>query len=259
MPPMQSASRGIDRDVEGGLDLDTRCWSGLAYSAGSAAATRLRRPCRHRRDDALEVSVRAGIAVDRHVLGNIELQARDVAEQRHGVGTDIREIPSRGGRAVKVRVDRDLLLGEIRDQHVVAVVETVDMIEFDRLIAVADRVLVRERLQFQRSGSRRRERPLREPVELERSLLRGEDDPLIEVSIAIVGDDGRAFRHESAYATQMIEVAVGVNEIADRLIWEGLLDLVDHGEGALLIERPLDHRDEVLELDGDAVRIRAAR
>ena len=28
---------------------------------------------------------------------------------------------------------------------------------------------------------------------------------------------------------------------------------------ALLIERPLDHRDEVLELDGDAVRIRAAR
>ena len=50
------------------------------------------------------------------------------------------QIASRGRRPVKVRVDHDLLLRQIGDQHVVAVVETIDVIEFDRLIAVADRV-----------------------------------------------------------------------------------------------------------------------
>jgi hypothetical protein len=69
-------------------------------------------------------------------------------------------------------VDRDLLLREMRNQHVVAVVETIDVIEFDRLIPVADRVFIRERLQFQRAGAGGRERPLRQPVGLERPWLR---------------------------------------------------------------------------------------
>ena len=45
-------------------------------------------------------------------------------------------------------------------------------------------------------------------------------------SVAVVGDDGRAFRHEGAYPTQMIEVIVGVDEIADRLAREGPLDFL---------------------------------
>ena len=94
---------------------------------------------------------------------------------------------------------------------------------------------------------------MRQPVGLERPRLRSQHDPLIEVPVAVVGDDGRAFRHEGAYPTQMIEVVVGVDEIADRLAREGPLDFGDHGERALLIERPVDHRDEVFELDGDAV------
>jgi hypothetical protein len=55
----------------------------------------------------------------------------------------------------------------------------------------------------------------------------------------------------------MVEMVVGVDHIADRLVGELLLDLRDHGQRALLVERRLDHRDVVLELDGDAV-VRAA-
>ena len=38
--------------------------------------------------------------------------------------------------------------------------------------------------------------------------MRRQADPLIEVSVAIISDDGRAFRNEGAYPTQMIEVVV---------------------------------------------------
>ena len=43
----------------------------------------------------------------------------------------------------------------------------------------------------------------------------------------------------------------------DRLVGELFLYFRDHGQRALLVERCLDHRDVVLELDGDAV-VRAA-
>jgi hypothetical protein len=137
------------------------------------------------------------------------------------------------------------------------VVETVDVIKLDCLIPIADRVLIRERLQLQGPGTRGRKRPLRQSVELQRPLLRRQHNPLIEVAVAVVGDHRCAFRHEGANATQMIEVIMGVDEVTDRLIGEGPLGFGDHGERALLIERPLDDRDEVLELDGDAV-VRAA-
>jgi hypothetical protein len=39
-----------------------------------------------------------------------------------------------------------------------------------------------------------------------------------------VGGDRRAFRHETTHATQMIEVVVGVDEVADRLAGEELVD-----------------------------------
>jgi hypothetical protein len=68
------------------------------------------------------------------MLGNVELEALEVAEQRNGVGVDIREVPTCRRRAVEVRIDDDLLLREIDDRHVVAVVETFDVIELDRLI-----------------------------------------------------------------------------------------------------------------------------
>jgi hypothetical protein len=45
----------------------------------------------------------------------------------------------------------------------------------------------------------------------------------------------RAF--EPAYPTQMIEVVVGVDEILDRLVGEGLPDLRHHRIGALVAQR----------------------
>ena len=116
-------------------------------SVGSAAITLLRGPRRDRSNDPVEVGLRSRIAVDRHVLGHVELQPLNVPEQRNGVRVDIRKISAGGRRAIQVRVDQNLLLREIRNQHIVAVVETIDVIKLDRLVAVADRVPVRERLQ----------------------------------------------------------------------------------------------------------------
>jgi hypothetical protein len=99
--------------------------------------------------------------MDRHVRRHIQLETLEVAIKHHGVVVHIRQVASGGRRAVKVRVDHDLILGEIDDRHVVAVVEIIDMIELDDLIAIADRVVVGERLQFQRSRTGRRKGPLR--------------------------------------------------------------------------------------------------
>jgi hypothetical protein len=111
----------------------------------SAAATLCGCPRRYRPDDPLEIGVRSGVAVDRHMPRHVELQTLEVAEQHDRVVIHIRQVPSRGRRPVKVRIDHDLLLGEIDDRHVVAVVETIDVIELDRLIAIADRVAINRR------------------------------------------------------------------------------------------------------------------
>ena len=42
----------------------------------SAAATLRRRPRRHGSDDPLEIALRSGIAMDRHMLRNVELHRR---------------------------------------------------------------------------------------------------------------------------------------------------------------------------------------
>ena len=49
----------------------------------------------------------------------------------------------------------------------------------------------------------RRKRPGRQPVRLERPRLRRQHDPLVEVSVFVVSDDRRAFRHEAAHATEV--------------------------------------------------------
>ena len=46
------------------------------------------------------------------MLGNVELEGLEVAEQRDGVGIDVRQVPFCGRRPVEVGVDHDLLLRE---------------------------------------------------------------------------------------------------------------------------------------------------
>jgi len=57
----------------------------------------------------------------------------------------------------------------------------------------------------------------------------------------------------------VVEVVVRIDEILDRLVGEELVDFGDHGIGALIVQRTLDHRDVVLELDGDGRSSRAVR
>ena len=51
----------------------------------------------------------------------------------------------------------------------------------------------------------------------------------------------------------MIEVVVSHHDVADRLVGNQLADLCEHRQGALLVERRLDHRDEIAEFDRQAV------
>jgi hypothetical protein len=115
------------------------------FPPGSHSFTTLRAgaPAPPPADDPLEVGVPARIAMDRHVLRHIKFQPLDVLEERNGIRADI----GRSRRAlrrwrVEVGVDQDLLLREIGDQHVVAVVEAIDVIKLDRLIPVAGCVLI---------------------------------------------------------------------------------------------------------------------
>ena len=73
---------------------------------------------------------------------------------------------------------------------------------------------------------------------MQRPLLRRQHDLLVEVSVAVVSDHRRAFRHEAAHATEMIEVIVGVDQVADWLVGEELVDFGDYCVGALVAQRP---------------------
>src|SRR5215813_8381045 len=80
-------------------------------------------------DDPLEIRVRARIAMDRYVRRHIQLQPLEIAIQHNGVVAHIGQVSTSGRRAVEVRIDHDLVLRAIGNQHVVAVVETIDVIE----------------------------------------------------------------------------------------------------------------------------------
>ena len=202
-------------------------------------ATRGGRLSRYGTDDPLEIGVRSGIAVDRHMLRHIKLQPLDGPEQRNSVQVDIRRRRSRRRRPVEICIDHDLLLREIRDQHVIGMIEVVDMMQHYASLPVADRVRVRERLQHQRTGTGRRKRELREPVGLQGSRLRTQHDLLEIVLVVVVGDDRRALGGIGSHPAEMIEVVVRDDEIADRLVWDGLLDFRDYGVRARLIRRRL--------------------
>ena len=86
--------------------------------------------------------------MDWHVLRDVEFEPLEVAEEHNGVVAHIRDVSSCGRRPVEVGVDDDLLLGEIDDRHVVAVVETFDVIELDDPRSVGDGAAIAEGLQL---------------------------------------------------------------------------------------------------------------
>src|SRR5881409_2376826 len=141
--------------------------------AGGRACTR-----RGRSDGALEIGVRTRITMNRHMLGNIELQPLDIVVERYGVRADIGNRRPRCRRP-HVGVDEKLRLRQIHDRHVAGVIEAVDMVADDRLIAVADRMALPIRLELPWSGTRRRKGELRQPVRAQRTRLGYKHDPFV--------------------------------------------------------------------------------
>src|SRR6266849_129385 len=141
-----------------------------------------RRTCTRgsRSDGALEISVRTGITMNGHMLGNIELQPLDVVVERYGAQADILDRRPRRGRT-HVRTNENLRLRQIHDRHVAGVIEAFDMVADDRLIAVADRISVPVRLELPWSGTRRRKWELCQPVWAESPRLRHKHDSFVEV------------------------------------------------------------------------------
>src|SRR5260221_5113664 len=85
--------------------------------ASLAAARPL--PGRYRSNDSLEIRIRSGPAMDRHMQGDIQSQPLDGVVQHNCACADIgwrRRAGSR--RAPKIGVNPNLLLREIDSQHV---------------------------------------------------------------------------------------------------------------------------------------------
>src|SRR5262249_54212000 len=154
-------------------------------------------------DGLFEVRVRARIAMNRHMLGNIELQPLDVVIKRYRVRTDIRDRRARR-RWSHVRIDENLRLRQIHDRHVAGVIEAFDVVADDRLIAVTDRIAIPIRFELPWSGARRRKRELRQAVLAQSTWLRYQLDSFVKVLVQLIGDNGGAFRVSCPQATGMI-------------------------------------------------------
>jgi len=80
------------------------------------------------------------------------------------------------------------------------------------------------------------------------------EDPVVEVRVDAVRDDGHALGDEGANAARVVEVVMRVDQVADRLGGDERLHLRDHGQGPLFTEGRLDKRHVIPELDSQAVR-----
>src|SRR5207249_10050119 len=125
--------------------------------------------------------------MNRHVLGNIELQPLDVVVKRYRIRADIRDRRP-GSRWPHVRIDENLRLRQIHDRHVARVIEPVDVVADDRLIAVADRMPLPIGPELSWSGPRRRAWELRQPVRTQSTGLRDELDSYVQALVPLIGD-----------------------------------------------------------------------
>src|SRR5260221_5859113 len=129
----------------------------------SLAAARLL-PGRYRSNDSLEIRVRSGPAMDRHMQGDIQSQPLDGVVQHNCASADIsRRRRARSWRAPEIGVDQNLLLREIDGQHVFVVIKPRNVKNQHGLLSVADRVALRDRLDRERTGAGGREWEWRKP------------------------------------------------------------------------------------------------
>src|SRR5207237_10141137 len=101
---------------------------------------------------------------------------------RYRVRADIGSRRPRRGWA-HVGVNEKLRLRQIYDRHVARVIEAVDVVADDRLIAIADRMPLPICLELPWSGPRRRKWELRQPVRAQRTRLRYKHDPFVKILV----------------------------------------------------------------------------
>src|SRR5256885_13184597 len=68
-----------------------------------------------------------------------------------------------------------------------------------------------------------------------------------------MGDDGGTLCEIRTEPARVIEMVMRVHNVANRLVGNESAHFREHGEGAFLVQRRLDHRDKILEVDGNAV------
>ena len=96
-------------------------------------------------------------------------------------------------------------------------------------------------------------RPQRQHVRLQGARRIVQDVAGVEVEILRMGDDRGADVHVGAEAAGVVEVLVGVDHEPDRFVGNQLDDLFDDRQAPLFVQRRLENRDEIVELDRDAV------
>src|SRR5580704_16685661 len=184
-----------------------------------------------RSDGALEIGVRTGTTMDRNMLGDIKLQPLDVVVERYGVRADFGNRRPRRGRA-HVRANENLRLRQIHDRHVAGVIEALDMVTDDRLVAVADRMPFPIRLQLPGSRTRRRKWELRQPVRAQSTRLGHQHDSFVEVLVQLIRDNRGAFRVRVPEAAGMIPVMVRVDDVPNLFARNKPFGFGDHRVGA---------------------------
>ncbi len=98
----------------------------------------------------------------------------------------------------------------------------------------------------------------REPIGRKRARRRREQHVLVEVGVVPMGHQRRSLRDVGPQAARVIEMVMGVDDVAYELVRRNLANRLQHRERSLLVERRLDHRDVVAELHRDAVMRAAA-
>ena len=176
--------------------------------------------------------------MNEHVSLEIQLQPFDILDERR----NRRRCRLTLGRNIEVRREQDLLLGQIGDEHAVAVLEVLDVIELDRVRLVLEHALLASCLYL---GLLLR---LGEIVSDERARRA---QGLLQIGLVVlVRDDGDPIGRKRRESAGMIEVRVCIDDVLDRLVRDDAPGFGEDRDAARLVLSALEHDDVVFEFDG---------
>src|SRR5262245_6773368 len=142
----------------------------------------------------------------------------------------------------RVRFDEDFLLGEVRNDQPLVVAAAAKMMQLDDVVAIGHDFLLGDRFKLRRLFLPH------QPIRLQRVRQRKQ---LFEVGfVHFVGHDCGAFGHERPQAARVVDVMMGVHDVANRLVRNQPFRFGDDLRRAGFALRPFDHDDVVLKVHG---------